>query len=393
MTDTASAAAPRIALLSHRGGNIGHDFMSYGAEEIVRTAFGEQAEIVHYEQHRPSDIYPLGHCLRLADVLDGDAADKIMRWACGPDMQAFWKDALPMRYDLAVACGGPNLVPGAHATPRMSFLLHHLNGSFAAQGVPLIDAGVGSCFPLEKPVQLVGPDIAFYRAMLGHSALTTVRDTVAQDLFARLGHETPHLPCMAIAGGRTFMGEASFAEAAAEAAADGGHIVFNIQPRGANEDWGQGVDVRRWLGVVAETVAALRQDHRIVFLAHAFPEMQTAEAVAPDLPRFMPQTKADYARVLGGAKCGLVNRIHAAIPLAGCGVPSVVVGNDTRLLAVATIGLQTHFAKTVTADALIAQIRGLLEKREEERARLLALRENTIARYAALFSRYAVKRS
>ena len=37
----------KIALLSHRGGNIGHDFMAIGMEAIVSKVFGPDTEISH----------------------------------------------------------------------------------------------------------------------------------------------------------------------------------------------------------------------------------------------------------------------------------------------------------------------------------------------------------
>jgi glycosyltransferase involved in cell wall biosynthesis len=75
------------------------------------------------------------------------------------------------------------------------------------------------------------------------------------------------------------------------------------------------------------------------------------------------------------------NRLHAAVALASVGIPSVSVGTDTRLLMVAAIGLPYRYVKDVDTELLEDAIETLLEHRNDERDRLLELREWTWSRY------------
>jgi hypothetical protein len=375
----------RVAVLDHMTGNIGHVFMSVGLSEAVQQAFGADVEITHIEQHQPFDIYPPRHWARAANRLP-HGRFKLIRWCLINDLvqKRLRRDLPKFPYALAIACGGPSLIPGASRVPEMHLLLHHLNGAFSARGVPLVDAAMGSAFPIErKPYRFDAEDEAFYRKALSLSSVVTVRDTVAQSLCAEMGRQAPLIPCGAIGVGRPFerlMGNRD----------RGSHVVVNFQARGANTDWGQNVDEQSWRLTVQQVIADLRKRHAVRMLAHSEYERRLAGQVAPDLPCDQPRDTVSYAEAIGGAKVGFVSRIHAAIPLAGIGVPSLVIGNDTRLGTVETMGLPTLTPKAATAGEIISTLESLIAKGAAERERLRTLREETIGRYADLFRSQAL---
>ncbi|MCA8931699.1 MAG: polysaccharide pyruvyl transferase family protein [Rhodospirillaceae bacterium] len=379
-----------VALLSHRFGNIGHSFMALGAEEIVRAAFGADVQITHFEQHHPFSIYPRGDWLSLVDRIPHGRLRWLRRRLAREEVfTTLWPRTKPLPFDLAVACGGPNLVPGAsgRGAPELRILLHHFNGAFHHHGVPLVDAGVGSAFPLSRVPEALDPDdAAFYTTALSYLACLTVRDTQAQRIFRQLGADPPILPCMAIASGRAF-------EAVRDAHGPGAEdkaIVINFQAKGSNTDWGQGVDADWWMDEVRGVIADLRaMGERIVLLCHAIPEQRLAQQLAPDLPAMLRESEAEYVRIIAGANVGFVSRIHAAVALAGIGVPSVVVGNDTRTGTTAEMGLPSLFTRETSRVAIVEALRQLMGRLDEERERLIALREATIDAYAKLFIDHA----
>lgn len=373
--------APRIALLSHRGGNIGHDFMAVGMTEALGQAFGPDAEIVHIEQHRPFDVYAAGDWRRWLSALPSGRLVALRRYLARPDvMAAMWRHLPAMDYNLALACGGPNLVPGASRTPEMHLLLLHLNGAFRERGVPMIDGAIGAAFPLEHPTfRFDAEDEAFYRKALALPVKVTVRDKVARNVCAGLGVDAELIPCGAIGMGRVIE------RIAGQGAPSGGHVVINFQERGANTDWGQGIDRKAWQATVRSVIDSVRTRHPVRLLAHNAYEAKLAAALAPDLPCDAPTTIEDYARTVRGAKAGLVSRIHAAIPMAGIGVPCVVTGTDTRLGTIETLGLPVAPAKQATAEHLIDVLESLIAASGQEKERLLGLRERTIDRYSQLF--------
>ena len=383
-----------VALISHRFGNIGHTFMSLGMEEIVREAFGPEVLIGHYEQHKVFDIYPPYHPLRTLDLLPHGR----MTWARRPlssrrACQMFWPGAHSLRkYHLAINCGGPSMTRGAGHSADMKLMFWHKMGAFAHHGVPVLDLGVGSGafgfenLPGKLDDALDKTDQAYFRRLFEYVALTTTRDPLAHQLHSWLGRETPLVPCAAIASGRWFERHLPPPPPLEEKV-----ILINFQKYGANEDWGQKVDPDIWKKTVQELISRLRNQYRFEFLCHNKAEFVLAESVNASLPRHLPATPEEYARLIGRARAGLVSRIHAAIPLAGIGIPSIAIGTDSRLGTLELMGLKTFFVKQVTTDLLEKEINLLVERAPMERERLLKVRENTIQTYAGLCRQYARK--
>jgi hypothetical protein len=376
----------RVALLSHRGGNIGHDFMAIGMEAALKVAFGHDVQIDHFEQHNYFEVYSEKHWLRLLHKKLHGRLTFLRRYLNTPAFRAHsWPQTLPLRYNLAVASGGPNIVPGAHRAAELGLVLHHLNGAFHFRGVPLIDAGVGACFPFEKiPGRLEDPaDRAFYSTALGYVARMTVRDVVAEKVVRDLGFEPDLIPCGAIGSGRAF-GQAQ--RAGGEACR---YVAINFQRVGANNDWGQNVDAADWKRTMQAVIADVEKRHPVMILAHNADELKLAAELAPHVKRVLPTSTAEYAQTIAAVKAGLVSRIHAAIALAGIGVPSVVVGTDTRMGTIDQFGLPTRYVKQASAEWLIDQLESLISHAENERHRLIGLREFTMRSYAELFHKYA----
>lgn len=380
--------APCLALISHRFGNIGHTFMAVGMEEIARQAFGSEVEIVHFEQHRFFDLHPWYHPLRLTDLFRHGRLNSLrMALSSEQACRFFWPQCRDLRsFMLAINCGGPSISLGVGSSPEMRLMFLYKLGAFSAQNVPVLDLGVGSgSFPIERPP---GPareifssiDHDYFQRLFAATTMTTVRDPLAQRLLAELGREAPLIPCAALIAGRQLE---RFVASAPKT--DRKLILINFQKYGANEDWGQAVDPNLWASTVRELIRRLSPRHDIAFLCHNTLESKLAESLEPQLPRHLPNSIEEYGRLISRAKVGLVSRIHAAIPLAGIGVPSLVVGTDCRLGTIDVMGLPTRFVKEVTADFLEATLEDLMQKAPREAERLQNLREETALRYTKIF--------
>lgn len=376
----------KIALLSHRFGNIGHNFMALGAEEVAREAFGSDVAITHFEQHTPFCIYPDGHWLRWVDKIRHGRAGWLRKYLAREQVcRRFWPQSRPLPYRLAVACGGPTMVAGAGSTPEMGVMSHHFYGAFSFHGVPVIDAAVGSCFPIEGvPASLNATDQEHYRRLIRQTKLITVRESVARDMYATVDCTAPMLPCIAICSGRYFE------KVRLRYANESQYIIVNFQAKGSNDDWGQRIDGVAWARLVKGVISDLRRDgHKLIMLCHSKYEGRLARSLAPDLPVAEPKTEEEYAEVIARARVGFVSRIHAGVALAGVGVPSLVVGNDTRLGTTAEMGLPSFFTKRMAREFVVAELDRLLKLGEGEKARLIRLREETISKYGRLFAKHA----
>ena len=68
----------------------------------------------------------------------------------------------------------------------------------------------------------------------------------------------------------------------------------------------------------------------------------------------------------------------------------MVVRTDTRLGTVETIGLPTLFVKNAVSSEIIESLEHLINNRESEKQRLLAVTQQTIHKYASAFRNYAI---
>ncbi|MDA9508845.1 hypothetical protein XI09_30245 [Bradyrhizobium sp. CCBAU 11386] len=255
----------------------------------------------------------------------------------------------------------------------------------------MLDAAIGSGFPLERiPERLSPEDENFYRAATSLVSAITVRESEAVRLYATIGVQAPLIPCIAIASGRWFERIRNEPDAVAERAVDGGIVIVNFQAKGSNTDWNQRVDPAAWMELVRCVIADLRADgRRVELVCHSAYEHRLAKQLAPDLPAHFPKTEEEYGKVMARAAVGFVSRIHAGIALAGVGVPSLVVGNDTRIGTTAEMGLPSYFTKHLSREIALAEIRKLLSSADSERDRLRALREDALTRYVEQFTRCA----
>ncbi len=375
-----------IALLSHRLGNIGHNFMALGAEAVARDAFQTQLNVKFIEQHRPFSIYPALHPIRIIDFFPHSKFLSIRKLIGKTAVyEKLWFNLSDFPYNLAVSCGGPNLISNTCKIPQMSLLHHQFNGAFWHKKVPLLDLAVGSCFPLERiPTSLDDSDVTFYKKAYSYVSKLTVREPFARNIFASIGIDAEVVPCIAIASGRYF--ENYINNNLPPLPLNDKVVMINFQAFGSNDHWGQDIDPKRWLSIVMRVVNDLNKlNYRIEFLCHSLAEYKLAQHYWPDANIFFPKTEIEYAVCISRAKVGFVSRIHAAVALAGIGIPSVVVGNDTRIATTTEFGLPSFFTKEIDSDLIVAELLELTSNLSNEKLRLINLREEVILRYVSIF--------
>ena len=80
----------------------------------------------------------------------GRLANPIKRLLNRPNVSAWlWRMSWVGNLDLGIACGGPLITPHvSHA--GLGLMFHHMHGSFASKGRPVLNLSVGSCYPCES---------------------------------------------------------------------------------------------------------------------------------------------------------------------------------------------------------------------------------------------------
>jgi hypothetical protein len=365
----------RVGLITTLNTNLGDDLVREGICSILRETFeGREIEFVSVNKHEPLKVYPGWHPIRLTHSLARSlprGKTRLPRWAARffrPFGFSYFDGC-----DMIVQCGAPVVWPGCSWCEWAEPLWHQVVGRLSRKGVPVLNLGAGSCYPWEKqPRQIDNESDALYlKEILGYCRLTTVRDRLAQLLFESVGQPCPLIPCPALLPGTPLNRSQS----------NGDLVVINYMEKGGHYDWGQQIDASAWRKTEKTLIERIAKGERVLFLCHDQREYELASALDPAIPRFLPKNTREYLSVLSRAKAALCNRLHAAIALAGMGIPSVAVGTDTRLLMVDAVGLPYLYVKEATLERMEDTLQDLLRRRESERERLLALRERTWREY------------
>lgn len=377
----------KIGLISNWGGNIGHEFITTGVEIVSTEAFKDsQIEFVHIERHyQPFKIYPVYSPIRLMNLLPwgwGAFLKRAVNYSRVSTFLTHFVSSWISELDLAIACGGPVITLKASHFPEICLMFNHFLECFKNNGVNVLNLGIGSCYPIEKiPQEISRPeDMKYLTRMFLACRDITVRDDLARNLCAGLHKQYSLIPCPSILSSIRFQDEILEIKKNDR----NSFIVLNILEKGANEDWGQDIDPEAWFLVCQNLVRRLLARHEVRFVCHSEREYRLAEKINSSVPRFQPRTVQEYFRIIAGAKVGLCNRIHAAMPLASLGVPSVGVGTDTRLKTLETVGLPVFYVKEVTVDLLEEQIEQLLKQGTLEFERLRNLRDSALQRYVKI---------
>lgn len=249
------------------------------------------------------------------------------------------------------------------------------------EGYPVfINFGAGSCQPWGDMGDAFLNDAAcvqFARAASERASLTTVRDPVADHLLNVL--QLPHkvLPCPAfLAACRHHINVPA-----------NGVIGVNFMPLGAHYDLVGNFDSVLWQKQCFTLSVELRRIGHLVFIAHDQIEAEfMAKFVLPGERIFLSGHWRDYFDIYAACSVVVANRVHGAVCAAGFGVPSIILGNDTRAMIGDYIGIPRYHVRAFEVTQVIQQVHTFFDTLHTERSRLLDLRNTTMNRYQDLLA-------
>jgi hypothetical protein len=364
----------RVAILSTIATNIGDEFIRDGVICLLRSTWGDtNFDFRVFNKHRPWTFFPRWHPVQGAAVLNATFGRFWRRYANAASRvgKSFFDNA-----DLIVQSGTPVIWKDVEYTSEWNISFWRNIAPRVARTKPLLNIGGGSCYPWHaQPDTLSGKDRGFAQHMVRTAMLTTTRESLAAKLLSEAaGVDIPALSCPALLAGQTHV------------APDlgGSTFILNFMPRAGHFDELRQINPESWQTSFSEAVRHLEARFNLVFLCHNATELQAARTLWPKHRAIFPQTTRDYFEAVKGAYGGLVNRLHAAVGLAGLGIPSIAVGTDTRMLMTKQIGIETLFAPDVTGTILVQHLKSLLERRDEISVALLRMREETLSNYINL---------
>jgi hypothetical protein len=246
------------------------------------------------------------------------------------------------------------------------------------RGPIFANLGAGSCQSWEGGPEhfLSNQDcVEFARHAFARARVTTVRDPLAKEILDSLECPAEALPCPALLAAARWT----------TVPTRPGVIGVNWMPLGSHYDIDGRFPYESWGAHVREMLKGLRELGRLWFIAHDTVEIKFQEQLLEPGERIFYSTAwRDYLDVYGACALVIANRVHGAVAAAGFGVPSVILGNDTRARIGEYLGLSIYRSGFTQPGTVIQRASELMADRQEESARLLALRKTTSDRYLEL---------
>jgi hypothetical protein len=362
----------KIGFITTINTNIGDDFIRTGIENILESVKGKKTiDYTYVNKHLPDTaITPNSpwHWLNKLPNFKGKGR-----------LYNFYYKYLHAHFnvyknqDLIIQSGAPVLWPDCQNNEWAQPIWYNIIGKLKDK-IPVVNLAAGSCYPWENKETFSSKEEAVYAKDIGgFCKLTTTRDTLANKLFSSVGVDNILMPCTAFFVSNKFENENA-----------GKYILINYMKGGGHFDWDQKVDAQLWETTMKNVVTQLSLKHEVHFICHNEEEIKLAAEIFPGMPVHYPKTVAEYLACIEHAKLGINNRMHASVAMASVGVPAISVCTDTRLLMLENIGLPIFYVKDAFEDRLMQTAVNLLEKGEEERARLFKLKKEKFSGYQEL---------
>lgn len=104
----------------------------------------------------------------------------------------------------------------------------------------------------------------------------------------------------------------------------------------------------------------------------------------PEENVFLSACRQDYYSVYAACRLVVANRVHGAICAAGFGVPSIVMGDDTRILTSEYVGIPHFCTHGLTWDDVADVVTDMLDNRVKWHDDLIEKRDNALSSYISL---------
>lgn len=360
----------KISLVTTIHTNIGDDLIRVGVERLLDAAVGgARPTYERINKHAPWTLFTRRPHAQHAIARLPYGKRRVTEYVSHASRRLGASTAVSGA-DLVVQCGTPIVWPGcAYAEWQRPLWEDVLRRPGAA---PALSVAGGSCYPWTRrdDFELSAEDERAIRVMADTAEFVSVRDPLVAQIISKFAPSPAVFPCAAT---HAAQGERSRGDAEA--------LMLNVMPRGGHFTWGQALDSTKWLESVDALVSVASAQHRIVFMCHSEDEFQLASQRWPHHEIAFPQSTSEYLAVCRSVRIAIVNRMHAAVALAGLGVPSIAIGTDTRLLMVEQTGQQIAYLGDVGADELVAALENLSESRDSRRRRLIELEETSFQRH------------
>lgn len=359
-------ATMEIALITTIDHNVGDDFVRLGLQFLLRQVFSKEQlyfNLIH--KHAPLSSRLIFKSVR--NAFWG-------KWIDGMLPVAWTQDVL-RRADLIIQCGAPTAWchPSCHSHSYQNEWFKNLIVRRKISRHQFWNIGGGSCMKYHQDDGVLCERCQRYILELTSSAQKTIiRDRVILKMYQSLGYEIPHGPCPSL----------FCSEALNERPPAGQYVVINYMPHGGHYTYGQKIDHKKWRNTLLQFYMLLRQQERVVFIAHDHSEATVTRQYFPDAEIFNGEKNPlATLKMYAAAKYGFVNRVHGALAMASFGIPSFVIGSDTRSTMIENFDLKHQFVGDIELNDLLREWKNLQARQTNYQQTITELKDTTLKNY------------
>lgn len=327
-----------ISIITTTRHNVGDDFVRAGILSLLDDAVqlgskGAPPAIKHWLIHKHSPITAVLGCSGIRSTRVSNVLEPVARRLRLPNAIS--------SADLLIQSGAPIYWhhPGHSSCEANEWYSPLIRKRYSRQlqPAPLLNLAGGSCqsFHSDGSELIQSPKTLDYISdFFTRSALTTLRDPLAQKILALAGHQAEVLPCTSIFA-RDFHGINP---------RKGEVIVLNFMQCGGHYTFGQPIDNYAWQRNFSAIAAAAQELGPVVLACHNENEAALALELFPAYERFLvPNDPIALMTFYSRARFAVVNRVHAGFMLASLGKPVIVIGSDSRARMINMLGLNAYF--------------------------------------------------
>ncbi len=348
----------RIAFMTTLGRNVGDEFIREGIRSFFDEVLGTY-EPFYVDKHDLTTLHR-----RVGDEIE-EVSDK-------------FRDA-----DVVVQAGAPvywnnGRFKSYNDTWSQALWFDRIFKLGGEKTILNLGAGAGQKNEDDLDTLLADPKLIEFARSAGRAcAWTTTRDPLASSLLDKIGVEHELLPCPAFHAARRISGRGT-------PPPPNDLLAVNFMSKAGHYRLKPQTDESQWRAVIDKLLPQLREQHRLVFIAHDQAEKEFQKQLARDDETvFFGNDYRDYLAVYGRVKGIVANRVHGAVCVAGFGRPAVIVGNDARVGIARPIGIPARDSAEATAEWIVSSLQEQFDRGPELRNARLELRESSAKRYTS----------
>ena len=335
----------RITFITTVDHNVGDDFVREGLKYIIEECFGQKKmNFTNIHKHSPiTSRYGFENIRELSDS---------EKWDEKLPIKSFLIPDRIKSADLVIQSGAPvywcHPNNGCHQNEWYEPLVKKRWIPLHKKGAKLINLAGGSCqtYYSDGSEFFDYPEVIDYiKEFYNVSSLTTLRDTLSQNILKKIGLSAPVIPCSSIFAREYHKTNPSERE----------YVVLNYMSGGGHFMFDQDIDVKKWENTFKEFYQRISQKENVVCVCHNQKEVDEITQILPQAKKFFSRSYLDYIKFYSKAKFGVVNRVHGGFLIGSYGRPALIIGSDTRARMSSEIGLTNYYVNDINIDILMEE--------------------------------------